>query len=693
MELVRLPSPPHILCRLLDICHDPESSLGDLAELISIDAALTSKLMMAANSGVFAISQPLKNMEQVVTLIGHEQVKTMVITSAIQQLFAGLIESQKKYICNAWLDAIYCAVFARDIAIALNYEYPQDAYLAGLLHDVGQIVFDAKYHDQYIKIINLETEAETVNQEISKFGISHPELGAGIIDHWPSLSPAIADAVRFHHEEEAQLEGCDILCQIVAEASLIARHWSQAGATEPKWRSQLIGDRDLRNIYLHVGDKVSQIAGRLGIKLPKGKCLTHEHLSKDIERETVKLARKIRDASLVKVISAEEAYPVVLNTPTKLLSRVARDMQLFFSISDIALLYQDPRDPEYLTLYDVRHADPACRFTIDKNPSNVAQSFAERRKRWIEPEYPDHQKSAVADRQVLHRLNHDIALSMPFIYDDEIIGTFVIGCHKTQRNNLDKLTDIIADYLDNHAESWVRRGFGRGPQDGSEGTRAEHEQREIDKLIHEISNPLSVIGNYIEIVNAKAESSGNEKEMGILKEELQRVRNIMLNFKDGKHAEPAAVYLNAELETSIPLYVKSIAQEKEVQLIWSLDRSDAEIDITRDAFRQIVLNLVKNAVEAQTEDAAIMVSSQHFANIDGKSYAQFSISDRGRGIDGKTRGLIFSPLISAKEGAGRGLGLSVVADILRAFKGQIKYTKNETGGALFEVSIPLSDKD
>ncbi len=303
MELVRLPSPPHILCRLLNICHNPDSSLGDLAELISIDAALTSKLLLAANSGAFDIRQPLKNMEQVVTLIGHEQVKTMVVTSAIQQLFAGLIESQKRYICNAWLDSFYCGVFARDIAIAMNYEYPQDAYLAGLLHDIGQIVFDAKYHDQYIKIINLETEAETVAQEISKFGVSHTELGAGIIEHWPSLHPSIADAVRFHHEEEELLEGSDVLCQIVAEASLIARHWSANGAADPKWRSSLVSVRDLRNIYLHVSDKVTLTAGKLGISLPKGKSLTQDDLSKDLEKETIKLARKIRDASLITLIS------------------------------------------------------------------------------------------------------------------------------------------------------------------------------------------------------------------------------------------------------------------------------------------------------------------------------------------------------------------------------------------------------
>ena len=234
IELVRLPSPPHILSKLLDICHDPDSSTDELANIISFDAALTSKLIMAVNKAAFSINQRIINLEQAITLIGHDLVKSMIITSSIQQLFAGMINTQKVFLYNAWLDSLYCAVFARDLAIALEYEHPEDAYLAGLLHDVGQIVFDAKYHDQYVKIFNLKSEAETIAQEISKFGVSHTELGAAIIEQWPSLSPAIADAVRYHHEEEELLQGCDILCQIVAEASNIAQHWSRTGKADNK---------------------------------------------------------------------------------------------------------------------------------------------------------------------------------------------------------------------------------------------------------------------------------------------------------------------------------------------------------------------------------------------------------------------------------------------------------------------------
>jgi nitrogen-specific signal transduction histidine kinase len=616
----------------------------------------------------------------------------MVITSSIQQLFAGLINSQKVFLYNAWLDSLYCAVFARDIAIAIEYEHPQDAYLAGLLHDVGQIVFDAKYHDQYVKIINAKTEAETISQEISKYGVSHTELGAAILEQWPSLSPTIADATRYHHETEQLLQGSDILCRIVAEASHIARHWSRSGNPAPKWQSKLVSKSDLNKIYLHVQDKVAQTATKLGITSPRGRSLTQDDLSGGIEKETIRLARKIRDASLVKVISSEESQFEVLDSPQSLLLKIAQEMQLFFSVSDVSLLFHDSRSTDFLTLYEVDLTQPVSKFLIDNKNSQIIKSFTEQCKLWIEPESTDKRKSPVSDRQIVRRLHHDIALSLPMIYEDEIIGTIVIGAHKTQKNNLEKLSDIIASYLENIAGMWLKSNPGLRRQAAADRARNEEEQKDIDKLIHEISNPLSVIGNYIDIVKLKSEADGAEssKEIVILKDELQRIRNIVLNFKEGKDIEPEPVFLNTELEACIPLYIKTFGKDSEVQVMWTLDRVDAQISIPRDALRQIILNLVKNAVEAQTDDAAIMISSYHFVNIDGRAFAQFSISDRGKGVDAKTRGLLFSPLTSKKEGDDRGLGLSVVAETLNRYDGQIKYMQNEVRGALFEVSIPLS---
>jgi HD-like signal output (HDOD) protein/signal transduction histidine kinase len=691
LELVRLHSPPHILGKLLDICNNPDGSTEELAEIIRIDAALTSRVIMAINSVSFAIGEPIDSMQQALTMLGHDRVKTMVLTLSIQQLFSGLIPSQKEFVCNAWLDSLYCAVFAQDIADSLEYEFPRDAYLAGLLHDFGQIVFDAKHHEQYIEVVNQDTEAEIIKKEILKFGISHAELGADIIECWQSLSMTIADAVRFHHEDEEQLRGADVLCRIVAEASELAWHWSREGKADAKWQSRLIDQDQVKGMYARVQTQVTQVAATLDIAVTGSGGLTQPQLAGFIEKETIRLARKIRDASLVKVLSCDSDVAVVADTPRHLLSKIAQEMQLLFSISDLALLIPDVKNPDYLSLYQVNPVQPVSRFSIDNNNSEIIRGFLEKRSVWIDPEKKNGPASPISDRQIIRRLNHEIVLSLPLGHGDQVVGAIVIGVNRAQRNSLDNLSRLISGYLKNVADQWFSRDQALSRQTIEDDLQDELEQRDVDKLVHEISNPLSVIGNYIDIIkgNLKSEGAENNREFEILKEELQRVGDIVLNFKDAKDVVSPTVLLNDELKVCVPLYVKSVSRSKEVEIKWNLDASDAEINISRDGLRQVVLNLIKNAVEAKARDAQITVSSHHFVNIDGKAYAQFTIADRGRGVDAITRNLLFGASTSTKRGANRGLGLSVVAEILGSYHGHIKYLETEGGGASFEVLVPL----
>ena len=691
LELVRLHSPPHILGKLLDICNNPEGSSDELAEIIRIDAALTSRVIMAANSVSFGIAEPIDNISRALTLLGHDRVKTMVLTLSIQQLFSGLIPSQKEFVCNAWLDSLYCAAFAEDIAQALNYEFPRDAYLAGLLHDFGQIVFDAKHHEQYVDVMKQKSEAEIINKEILIFGTSHTELGADIIESWPSLSLTIADAVRFHHEDEEQLRGADILCRIIAEASDLALRWARDGKADANWRSSLVDHDQLKAIYMRVQGKVTQFASTLGVSVSGKNGLTQSLLAGYIEKETIRMARKIRDASLVKVLSCDSAHAMTADTPRKLLSKVAQEMQLLFSISDLALLIPDPESPDYLSFYQVNPVQPVSRFSIDNNSSEIIRGFLDKRRVWIEIEKKNDPVAPISDRQIIRRLNHEIALSLPLGHGDQVIGAIVIGVNRQQKTSLDNLSTLISGYLRIVANEWLRHDQAQSQQTIEDDLQEELDQRDVDKLVHEISNPLSIIGNYIDIIkgNLKADGVENNREIEILKEELQRIGDIVLNFKDAKDLVSPTVLLNEELKICAPLYVKSVSRSKEVEIKWNLDASDAEINISRDGLRQVVLNLVKNAVEAKARDAEIMISSHHFVNIDGKAYAQFTIADRGRGVDLITRNLLFAASTSTKRGANRGLGLSVVAEILGNFDGHIKYLETEGGGASFEVLVPL----
>ncbi|MFT5220497.1 MAG: HD-like signal output (HDOD) protein/signal transduction histidine kinase [Planctomycetota bacterium] len=699
MELVRLSSPPQLISKLLDICHDPDSSLAELSSLIRTDSALCSKIFIAINSSAFAIKQPVSGLEQAITLLGHKLVKTMVLTSAIQQLFAGVVNTRKEFVCNAWLRSLYCATFAQDIAHAMGYDNSDDAYQAGLLLDFGQLVFDAKFHEQYAEVTECESEDEMIEKEIALFAGSHAELGADIVEQWPSLKPAIADAIRFHHESEDALQGCDQLCWIVAEASQLAEHWARTGKADSKWRSQLIGEEDLKHVYFHTQDKISQIATSIGIGLSKLKCLTRARFTQDLEKDTLKLARKIRDASLVNVIGGNAQLAGIEQEPAALLLKISREMQLLFAISDVALLFPEPADHggdsdggEHLMLYQTSRPEPVGKFALTNAESKFVTSFSERRSLWIEAEAGAANILPLADRQLVRRLKHDIAYCLPLVCAGQVIACAVIGSNKTQKSQLENLSKFIAGYLETIASAWLQSKRSLHQQNLEAALVQEQKEKDFAKLVHEISNPLSVIGNYIDILNTSSTENGdrNSEEIDILKEELERIGNIVLNFKDTQHSDTKSLRLNEELKACIPLYVKSISNSKAVEIKWRLDESDPDIKIARDALRQIVLNLVKNAVEAQKSDVEITVSSHHFVNINGAIYAQFTIADRGKGVDSITRQQLFSPLSSAKEGSGRGIGLSVVTEILKNVDGQIKYVGNEEGGASFEVLIPYA---
>lgn len=92
VEIGWLPSPPHIFSKLLDICHDPDSSIDDLADIISTDAVLTSKLIMAVNSAAFAISHPVNDVKHAVTLLGHRLVKTIESIVVLTRFFNSYLE-------------------------------------------------------------------------------------------------------------------------------------------------------------------------------------------------------------------------------------------------------------------------------------------------------------------------------------------------------------------------------------------------------------------------------------------------------------------------------------------------------------------------------------------------------------------------------------------------------------------------
>jgi HD-like signal output (HDOD) protein len=137
--VARLPAMPQILLKLLEQCQAEEIGMTALAELIAKDPGMTGKILGVANSSAYHRTNRTVGLEQSLTLLGTDMIKTLVISESVFQVFNNFTHSNSTDLRGFWQHSLSAAVMARDIAGKISYPHVEEAYLAGLLHDVGRL--------------------------------------------------------------------------------------------------------------------------------------------------------------------------------------------------------------------------------------------------------------------------------------------------------------------------------------------------------------------------------------------------------------------------------------------------------------------------------------------------------------------------------------------------------------------------
>ena len=159
IEPEKLPSLPHSLLKLLEIVRDPDASFTDISQIIQTDPALTSRFMAAANTAEnFQLRNKNKDFKSSIVSLGLKTVKTIACNSAVQQFFSQFNIDQKDALAQFWTRALTTANLAKSLAHLTAYENEDEAYIAGLLHNIGELFCLVHDSTQFIqtnnKIIN-----------------------------------------------------------------------------------------------------------------------------------------------------------------------------------------------------------------------------------------------------------------------------------------------------------------------------------------------------------------------------------------------------------------------------------------------------------------------------------------------------------------------------------------------------------
>jgi signal transduction histidine kinase len=119
-----------------------------------------------------------------------------------------------------------------------------------------------------------------------------------------------------------------------------------------------------------------------------------------------------------------------------------------------------------------------------------------------------------------------------------------------------------------------------------------------------------------------------------------------------------------------------------------LQSSPSEVEGNADTIKQVLVNLLKNAVEAMPAGGEIEIADHGHVNRDGRLYVELSLRDNGPGMPQHVLASLFTPVKSAKPGANRGLGLSIVHGLVTKMNGMVLCRSNGNG-TTFEILLPL----
>lgn len=195
---IKLPSPPAIALRILEAVKKGDASFGELAQIISVDPALTAKILKVANSSFYSMPNKVNTIEKALSVLGMNITKNIALSFVIAKELTGDKHEGFDFI-YFWKRAVTCAVGAELLASLIHYKN-EDLFVSALLQDIGVLVLHLCWPSEYRQVLDekMATESSVFGSERKLFGVDHQEIGAELLAGW-GLPDNISTIIRYHH--------------------------------------------------------------------------------------------------------------------------------------------------------------------------------------------------------------------------------------------------------------------------------------------------------------------------------------------------------------------------------------------------------------------------------------------------------------------------------------------------------------
>jgi signal transduction histidine kinase len=634
-----------VLAALLEELGGRKALTPTVGELLILDPVLALHALESYSQANTGVSLLAYRHADLLRGLDVSALKSMVTTAATEHLTHS---GSSEYMLN-WRQAVRCAMLSRLLAEKLNYPSPDEAWLAGLLIWLPQFATD----------IELSAAQPTVQKRLDRL----------------PLRTFLPDALRYLDVPMLRLQDAAPLVQMVVAAHRLVR--ASAANTAGKAEKALpdavflgpvIDQTALRDLLNTANTAVDNLCEQQGLDQANPKSIGELALEL-IRYNQLELAASVMQETnetaiqtLVNLLASHEG----LADPTYLKLNRRTSYLEAQPIGDIA--------PTPLSIRVEGSRAAAVRALFTRTAVIVLES--------------DGDEAAVLDLQLIRQADADGLVAIPVGEGDSQGVLLVCG-------SASALATVAA--MPKH---YARMGelAVRTPQSvvvetvESADDAADALPARVRRAAHEINNPLGIIKNYLAILKVKlGDDAPISDELRIIYEELDRIVRIVRGLTQAE-ADVAGIPDEADLNALIQDLVKVTQPTwlgKGIQVFTQLAPAIPRLSGDRDKLKQIVLNLMLNAIEATPSGGVVRLETAALSNHRHEHFIEIIVADSGSGIAPEVAEKIFDPLDTAKGDGHAGLGLSIVKSLTESMQGSIIFKTGATG-TTFQILLPTT---
>ena len=271
-----LPTPPAIATKIIELSTQANTDLDTLASIVSLDPALSAKILGIANSSLYMRRIAADSIEQAVGMFGWTGTLNIALSFAVVGSIRGTLSSGLNY-DYFWLRSLAAATAARALGQSINCKNAEVLFLSGLLQDIGMLALDKMLPDLYLNLGDLYQDHIYIQRlEQEKINADHTVVGEWLLTNWGILAD-ITRLVGLSHEAHCaaedenflQQQKCIYLSGFLADCIIVDKERKGFEALALLMRKEInIARANLISLLAHVASQFQEMAGLFNLDIP-----------------------------------------------------------------------------------------------------------------------------------------------------------------------------------------------------------------------------------------------------------------------------------------------------------------------------------------------------------------------------------------------------------------------------------------